>query len=396
MLDIKNYLGGSPRTLNEINISVVLDRIRTGDNVSRSSLSKELNLSLPSISRIVNTLIKKKYVIEEGVGKSSGGKRPIILRFNGDRSYVIGIGIDIDFIEVMLSDLSGNEKKTIYETFPKEKKPKEMIDTIIKYINKIIKETEVDAGKIEAVALGLPAMQDTQTGLIKLCPTIPDWEGINLCEILSKKIKKDILIDNVANLSLLGEVWKGVAKGFKDVVLVAIGTGIGAGILLNGQLYRGFNGSAGEIGYMFIDKNVNKNTYVPFGQFEYLASNTALRRNNIKIEFNGKSDYNINDLIENKIKRARVLQILDNLAFGISNLIAVLNPELVIIRGALFFHSDYCFNYLRNKVETLVPLTTKLVRSTLKEKDVALGAVKLALNHLDGKILSPFFWKRDS
>lgn len=394
MQDIKKYLGGSQHTLNEINMSVVLDRIRRETNASRSSLSKELNLSLPSISRIVNKLIEKNYILEFGYGKSSGGKKPIILRSNSEKSYVIGIGVDIDFIELMLSDLSGNIKGIIYKEFVEEKKPKEMINIIAKYINRIIKESKVEAEKVEVISLGVPAMQEIQTGLIRVCPTIPDWEGINLSDVLAKEIKKDVLVDNVANVALLGEAWKGIAQGYKDVILIAIGTGIGAGIMLNGRLYKGSNGSAGEIGYMFIDKNMRKDISGTFGQFEYLASNTALRRNNIKISFNGKSKQTIDYLIktDNK-KRNFILGIIKNLAFGISNLITTLSPELIIVRGALFYNSDFCFNYLKRMVRGLSPFEVKLVKSSLKQKDITFGAVRLALNYLDRKILSPFFYK---
>jgi glucokinase len=144
---------------------------------------------------------------------------------------------------------------------------------------------------------------------------------------------------------------------------------------------------------MFIDKNMNKNKSTPFGQFEYLASNTALRKNNIQISFDGTSNQNITNLIKDDGKKRVILEIINNLAYGISNLVAVLNPELVVIRGALFYESEYCFNYLKNKVKGLLPFQTKLVRSTLKKKDITFGAVNLALNHLDRKILSPFFYK---
>jgi DNA-binding Lrp family transcriptional regulator len=157
MSDIKNYRGGSQKTLNEINISVVLDRIRGGDNVSRSSLSKELNLSFPTVSRIVETLIEKKYIYEVGPGKSSGGKRPMILRFNAERSYVIGIGADVNFINVLLSDLCGNEIKTIYESFPKYKKPNEMIDIIVGYINRINSELTITGKEVAVISIGIPA-----------------------------------------------------------------------------------------------------------------------------------------------------------------------------------------------------------------------------------------------
>ena len=389
MPDIKSYLGGTPKTLNEINMSVVLDRIRNGDNVSRSSLSRELNLSFPTISKIVDALIEKNYVVEVGPGKSSGGKRPIIVRFNNEYSYVIGIGVDVDFIDIMLADFSGNEVNTIYERFIKEKSPEEMIELVVQYINKITEESGIDYEKVKAVSLGLPAMQDTETGVIRLCPTIPDWEGINLREILKNKLQMDVLIDNVANMSILGEVWKGVAKGYNNVILIGIGTGIGAGILINGRLYRGANGSAGEIGFLYIDKNMPYDGSKLFGQFEYLASNSALKR--ILKESGIQASQNLKDVIKNKNIKSSIFEIVDNFAYGVANLISVLNPEIVVIRGELFYEEEPFFSYLKSKICTLIPFKTHLVKSFLREKDITLGAVNYALNYLDSKILSPFF-----
>lgn len=393
MADIKKYLGGSPRTLNEINMSVVLDRIRRGDNVSRSSLAKELKLSLPSISRIVGTLINKKYVIEAGLGKSSGGKKPTIIRFNEERAYVIGIGVDVNFIDIMLSDISGNEKRNIYKKFLRDKSPKDMIKTIVKYIDEIIKDAEVEDDKVEVVSLGIPAMVESETGLVRMCPTIPSWEGINLGEVLSGEINKDVLVDNEANMSLLGERWRGEAQNINNAIFIGVGTGVGAGILINGKIFRGHNGSAGEIGNMFIDRNLNKRNSQPYGQFEYLASNKALREKVMGVDSNSEVKQTIKKLAKNDdIKKDSILEIVDNFAFGIANLITILNPELVVIRGDLFYESDYFFNYLKDKIYNLMSFKTRIVKSSLKERAVTIGAIRLAMKYLDRKILSPFFY----
>ncbi|KPJ66640.1 hypothetical protein AMJ44_08095 [candidate division WOR-1 bacterium DG_54_3] len=370
-------------------MSVVLDRIRHGDNVSRSSLSRELDLSFPAISRIVEALIEKNYVVEIGPGKSSGGKRPIILRFNNEYSYVIGIGVDVDFIDVMLADFSGNEVNTIYERFIEEKSPEEMIKLIVQYVYKIIEESGIHYDKVKVVSLGLPAMQDTETGVIRLCPTIPNWEGINLREILTNELQMDVLIDNVANMSMLGEAWKGAAKGYNNVILIGIGTGIGAGILINGRLYRGANGSAGEIGFLYVDKNMTFSSSKLFGQFEYLASNSALKR--VLMEKGIQASQDLRDIIKNEAIKSSIFEIIDSFAYGVANLIAVLNPELVVIKGDLFYEDGSFFSYLKSKIGTLIPFKTRLVKSLLREKDVTYGAVDCALNYLDMKILSPFF-----
>jgi len=396
MADIKKYLGGSPSTLNQLNISVVLDRIRRQHSITKSGLAKNLNLSLPTISRIVNTLIEKGYVIEAGFGKSSGGKKPKILEFNSRKAFIAGIAIDINFIEIILSDLSGNERKYLHKEFLSDKNPDTIIETIIEYINKSVEETHIDKKELEVISLGIPGMIEKETNLVKLIPTIPVWEGINLKEILTKKTGKEVLIDNMNNMSLLGERWKGKANGYNDVVFVGVGTGIGSGILINGKIFRGFNGSAGEVGYMFIDRNMDKSISDPQGQFEYLASEIALKKeickmclsDNISME---NSDRHIIGLLEDAKYFKHILGIIDNFAYGITNLITILNPELVIVEGSLFEKSENAFEYLVKKVKELSKFKTKITMSSLGKKAISIGAVIHGLKYLDKKIISPLF-----
>lgn len=396
MSDIKKYQGGSQSTLNHLNVSVVLDRIRNEISISRSGLAKSLQLSLPSISRIVDTLIDKEYVIEAGYGESTGGKKPKILRFNSSKSYVIGIAIDINFIDIILSDLSGNEKKYIHEEFLEGKDPNSIIDVLLGHIEKITIESEIDKNLVEVIAIGIPGMIEKNSNIIKLIPTIPSWEGVNVSEILFEKTGIRILMDNMNNMSLLGERWKGKAKDYNNVVFIGIGTGIGSGILIDGKLHRGFNGSAGEVGYMLIDKNLNKKVSDPQGQLEFLASDTALRSKISKICIENSNNFKnetsiIKSLINEPKYSEQITEIIDNFAYGVTNMITILNPELVVIEGFLFKDCSKAFDYLVQKVEQLSTFKTKIVLSDLGKKSISLGAVRSGIKYLDRKILSPLF-----
>mgnify|MGYP006293064843 CR=1 FL=1 len=385
-------LGGTPSTLREFNTSIVLDRVRRGGTVSRASLARELNLSLPAISKSVQVLLRQNYILEVGPGESSGGKRPTILRFNAERNYVIGVGVDVDYIEVTLADLAGEEKATLIESFEKDKKPNEVIELIEEYIQRIVETSCIEYDKIGVVVLGLPAMVNTRHGVVELCPTLPEWEGKDVVSMLSSRLNRAVLADNVANLSLLGETWKGSAVGYRDAALVAIGTGIAAGVMIDGRIYRGAEGAAGEVGYMIIDRTMSAAASAPFGQFEYMASNTTLKRNNIRIGMNVGRKTNGENL-EDLGAKAVMAEVIENIAIGICNLTAVLNPEVVVVRAPLFYPCEGCFEQLQSQVYDRTPLRTRLVRSTLGEKDITIGAIRLGLDHLDEEVLSPLFLK---
>ncbi len=395
MADIKKYSGGSQTTIKEINISVVLDRIRSQDNTTRSSLSRELNLSLPTVSRTVDTLIDRRLVLEAGSGESTGGKKPTLLKFNKGVSYVIGIEVDIHLINVILADFSGNIVQSINMRFKKNKKPEEMTGIVLKYIDRIIEKSKISNKKIKAIALGIPAYVNNKTGIIGLCPTIPAWEGINLAKVLSKKTKKEVIVDNMINMSILGERRKGIARDAQNAVYIGIGTGIGAGILINGKIYRGNDGTAGEIGYIYIDRDISKNKSGEYGQFEYLCSDLALVRETKgkqnSREINNIRHFDFKSEIENPENKEIIIKIISDLALGISNIVSILNPELVIVRGELFYYSDLYLNMLKKKVDDLLLFKTRIVNSSLKEKAVSVGAVVCGIQYLEKKILSPLF-----
>ena len=408
MGNIKEYNGGSPSALREINMSVVLDRIKGTNAISRVSLSRELNITQTTINRIVNQLIKEGLVIETGFGESSGGKKPRILKYNASRAYVIGIEVDIDHINIILTDLSAKEMAYISNKFEKKIDYRFINKYIFKYIDYVIKDSGINKDKIEVIALGLPAMVHPKDGTISLCPSIPFWEGINLNNTIKKEFGCDVMSDNAPNMAVIGEQKFGVAKSLNNVVFFWVGTGIGAGIIIDGKIYKGSNGAAGEVGYMQINKSVPKNTNEKYGQFEFLASTLAiLRRVREEIKAGSKPSFlskkkldieriTLNDIIDayhhNELFIKRIIdETLDNLALGIGNVITTLNPEIVLIRSELLSAENCFFEIFKKKIQNFVPFCPNISITTLGEKAVALGAISMAIQKIDQQILSPLF-----
>ncbi|MCK5155158.1 MAG: ROK family transcriptional regulator [Spirochaetales bacterium] len=379
MANIKNHFGSTIKSLQEINLSVVLDRIKSQEATTKAELSRELQLSQPTVSRIVDLLSDRGYVVEIGPGESSGGKKPTLIRFNPDIAYVIGVGVNIDFIEIVLADFTGTTVKRRYEKFDIYKNPEHMIETIVTNVKSIISQARIRKSKIKVVSIGIPACIEPRTNIIRDCPSIPLWEGTNVKEILAEKLKMEVLTDNMMNMSLMGERWKGAAKGIDNAVYVGMTTGISAGLLLNGNIYRGYNGSAGEIGYMYTrGRELENQKHIKYGQFESLCSELALKRG---LEGkNGAAD------------RGKIIEkILRNMSFGIANLISMFNPEVIILGGELFYHSNKYIDMINQYVGELIHFHVNIITSSLKEDAVAIGAVDYAIKHLENQIFSPFF-----
>ncbi len=391
--DISEYGGGKPATIKEINTSVVLNRIRSVSECSKSSLARDLDLSLPSISRIVSRLIDAGYVLEGPLGASAGGKKPTLLRFNASVAYVAGISIDMNHVSVVLSDLSGEAVGSLrryrdYSGYSADK----IISMLREYLERVVGDACVDPRRVEIATVSVPATEDN-AGVVRFCPTIPAIEGVKLGDRLSSALSMTVLIENVANSAIVGEVWRGGAGGLKNAVFVDIGSGIGLGIMVNGRIYRGSTGYAGEIGYMFIDRNMTHGEFSPFGQLEYLSSNTAMERIGLLSANGRKSGEYFVDRIDNEEKAQLARGVIDDLALGISNVITILDPEVVVINSELLSVDESLFEYLKSRLRSLAPFACNVVKSVLKERAPLVGAVRIALDIKDREIISPFFRK---
>lgn len=406
MEKIKEFKGSSPNTIKEMNMSIVIDKIRCSTGITRAELSRNLDLTQTSISRIVNELLRKHIILECGIGKSEGGKKPIILKYNSKREFVLAGDFNIDYFNLAISDLNGEiifEKK--YNIF----KSPETIDLridISKNILSFIKESKINKNKIKIMVLGIPATIDPYTQITSSFLYKKSWDGINISNEINKIIEIPIFVQNEANLAALGE-YKFRNKIINNFVFISIGIGIGAGIILNGRIFKGYSGSAGEIGFLIIDKINNQKRDINLGQFENLASiySTCKKANDLIEKGKAKSllkycshenKLSIEDIItskknKNEISTRIINEALNNLAYGISNVIVTLNPELLVISGEIFELDNSLIYNLKEIIEKIIPVKTHIELSQLGEKAELRGAIYSALNEYDKNLISPIF-----
>jgi glucokinase len=311
---------------------------------------------------------------------------------------IVGVDLGGTKIEAVLSDSCGNIRKREL----KETRADEGPNAVIKRIVDAIKAVSSD-NKIAAVGIGAAGIIDVETGLITVSPNLSGWRNIKLKDILERELSVKTFVDNDATVAAMAEHKFGCAVGCDHVVYVAVGTGIGGGIITNGQIYRGISGSAGEIGHMTIDTNGPLCGCGRKGCWEALASGTALEREaRVKIaegvkttipkyakEGGGKitakgvylaaqdGDKLANELIE---------QLGCYLGVGLANLINIFNPQLVVIGGGVSRMGEMLLEPARKTVrERAFELSAKAARveiSSLGYDAGPLGAVALALSEL--------------
>ncbi|MEW6381112.1 MAG: ROK family protein [bacterium] len=244
----------------------------------------------------------------------------------------------------------------------------EVIGRIAGSILNVIEQAEKEGHRIEGVGIGSPGIIDIRTGTVVTSPNFPEWKQVPLKLIMENKLPYPVFLDNDANAFAYGEKWVGVGKNVQSMVCMTLGTGVGGAIILDGRLWHGFDGMAGEVGHMTVEPNGLKCNCGNYGCLESYASASAVVRR-IKLAIQSGMPTTVMDQVggdQEKITSTLVYQSAlegDSLArqimketsmylgIGIANLINLLNPEMIIIGGGL-----------ANAWDMLYPLTLAEVR----------------------------------
>jgi len=311
---------------------------------------------------------------------------------------IVGVDLGGTKIDAVLSDSCGNIKKREL----KETRASEGPNAVIKRIVDAIKAVSSDS-EIAAVGIGAAGIIDVKTGLITFSPNLPGWRNIKLKDILERELGVKTFVDNDATVAALAEHKFGIAVGCDHVVYVSVGTGIGGGIITNGQIYRGICGSAGEIGHMIIDINGPLCGCGNKGCWEALASGTALEREakakiaeGVKTSIPKYAKESGNKITAkgiylaaqdgDRLAKELIEQLGYYLGVGLANLVNIFNPQLVVIGGGVSRMGEMLLEPARKTIrECAFELSAKAARveiSSLGYDAGPLGAVALALSEL--------------
>jgi predicted NBD/HSP70 family sugar kinase len=399
---------GSPRLLRRLNSAAVLRAIRAGAPISRSELARVTGLSKPTVNGAVELLLDSGYLTERVADIDYGARRPgpraRLLSFRADLGHVLGIDIGANKVLVVVADLTGEILGTVRRpTSTGERQSADaLLDLVGSAADDVLAAAGVDRSSLKAVAVGTPGVVDPASGRVTLAPQLGGWEGIRLGSRLEPSFPCSVLVDNEVHLSVLAERWRGAAQGINDALYVQVGVGIGGGVLIGGDVYRGAGGAAGEIGYLPIvdDEHVGPNG---LGPFEHAAGATAFARLGRRAAEAGESQALLElaggdvDAIDAEVVFAaadrgdeaaeRILDdLLLRLARGIASAVTILNPSTVIVGGGLSRAGERLREPLERLVASLVPVAPRVVLSTLGDESVALGAARLALQAVEERL----------
>lgn len=389
---------GRPRLLRDFNAQQILRLLRKHGTCSRADLVRYSGLSAPTISSGVAYLRQLGLVEPMGPGPSNGGRPPDLLRFNSKAGYVAGVDIGTSLVRIAIADLNGEIAGKVNIATHSQSTPDHVVSLIATGIRKLLGRHKVSAKKLVAVAVGVPGITDIQKGIVLSAPILPQWQAVPLRDILAKKIGARTEVENDVNLAALGEGRWGIARGVKNFVFLTVGSGIGAGIFINGHLYHGADWAAGEIGYLYVPGTEESPLAIlKPGPLEDMIGARAIE--NAWRNLGGQNGENghqtpamgggkILDLAEKGNSAAeRILQQTARiLADAITNICVVLNPSLVVLGGRVGSRPAL-FKATSRIIEFNEFCRPRVAVSTLETEATVLGAVQLALNIAEQKIL---------
>ncbi|TQS75130.1 ROK family transcriptional regulator [Ornithinibacillus gellani] len=321
------------------NKSLVLNVIQSSSPISRADIASITGLNKGTVSSQVTELIDEHLIYESGPGKSSGGRRPVMLLFNKIAGYSIGIDLGVNYILGLLTDLEGNICKENYIKI-KDLSFDEIMEKLYEVIDSLIASAPSSPYGIIGIGIGVPGTVDNN-GNILLAPNLK-WKNIHLKEILEEKYHIPIVIENEANGGAHGERKFGIGMDTKHIVYVSIGIGIGVGLNLNGELYKGNNGFSGELGHMTIDINGKDCRCGSKGCWELYASEQALDDYAAQLKLTSLSEEEISlesllSLAEKGDEKGIALfeEIGNQVGIGLKNIVNIFNPEQIIVGGRL-------------------------------------------------------------
>jgi predicted NBD/HSP70 family sugar kinase len=373
----------TPERIGEHNQKLILEFIRKNGPLSRADVSRGVHMSFPSVSTNISTLIEGDFVEEVGEGDNAIGRKSTLLAYNSKRGYVIGVDIGREQVRMLLADLVGN---TILSINSKEKSGS-IPEMIRKSLKSIIRRSKVPKDKILCVGLGAPGIIDQYTHKVFLAPFIEELSESDLLGVFTEILGDDVpvIIENSVNCGAIGEKWMGAGNGYRDILYVNHGVGVGSALILNGALIRGSTNAAGETGFMVPERSALRSSFAEEGVTEQMISGHAIAARMGESNVKTAVSTMVSGYREGAAEALTLLdEITDYIGMMLINTVSVVNPEVIIITGGVGLGLyDVAYETWNNMLSAHVPYPPKIVKSTLYNKANVLGAVAICLRRIN-------------
>ncbi len=375
--------------MRNINRTAILDLVRREGPIARTDLAQRLKLSTPTVMRIVDDLIDERLVRETGNKEWSGGRRRALIEIDSASHLVVGVDMGGTKVYGAVADLSGKiyrEIKISQHTTNGEESY-QLLHRMCEQLLETARETNLN---LLGIGVGVPGTVSIEDSSVMFASAL-DWINFPLKQRLVQDFQMPVIVDNDVNLSALGELWFGGHGAVENLVLITVGTGIGAGVILNGALHRGSHQAAGEIGFLPPDPAAFDRTYTGFGALEILASGTGMvERARAYLERQASADQHQQPTAEDICSAARrgeawaaevVKESVNYLTMAVAALAVCVDPQVVVLGGGVSLSADLLVEPIQRRLEGRLPAVPIVKASCLGYKAAVMGTIVNLVYH---------------
>lgn len=365
------------------NERLLLEHLRTVGTASRAQLARETGLSKPTVSSALAALETSGLVRVAGMVAPERGRSAVLYEPDPTAGYVLGVDIGRARLRAAVADLAGEVVARI--DIPNDGSTADAVaEAVVGAASRVLRDADVAAERIVHVAVGTPGVFDPRSSRVYYAVNLPDWGQPDLVERIREGLGgRDLSVHNDANLAALGEYAFGAGRDSRLFVYVLVGTGLGLGIVSQGELFTGAHGAAGEIGFLPVSLSTPDRAADASGRgaLEEAVSAEAVVRTARELGVDAPTAKHVFDAARAGIAPAvaAVEREGERLALLVAAVSAVLDPDLVVLGGGVGHSADLLLTTVREVLPAMTPLRPAVAPSELGDDAVLLGAITVAL-----------------
>jgi predicted NBD/HSP70 family sugar kinase len=370
--------GAIPPLLKRLNERTVLDIIRAEAPISRAEISRRSGISKPTVSLILQSLLEASLVRE--ADNAPGGPRYGAVYFEPAPEAALALGVDLGarFLRGAICDLGGRVRAR-QDVEVSGADAEDALAAIAALRESLVESTGLEGQLIDGVVVGVPGVVEAVSGKLSLASNVPGLENRPFASELQERLGLPVMLENDINLAALGELWQGVARGVDDFVFLSVGTGMGAGLVLHGELHRGHHGAAGEVDYALsaseqdVDPSADAVSAFTAGLAAVSGPTSSLR-----------APYDVRAVFEaarrgDQLARSVVDEVARRIALHVAPIAAVADVALVVLGGGIGANGDLLLDPIRKLLADWMPYPPRVEISSLGEAAVLTGALAVGL-----------------
>ena len=386
-------------TMRATNLQVIFDYIRRNEPASRRDIAEFGGLTVAAVSNITSKLLANGLVVEVGAGESVGGRRPTLLGINADCRYAVGIDLTTKQIKLVITNFKAQIIQECACETPLDCGPEHVLDSMARMVKESVKSAGIDPQKVIGIGIVSAGPCDPERGIMQSPPNFPDWGNVPIRDYIQEHTGYPAIFDKDSVGAAMAEYWFGKVGGCGSAFGFLINrAGVGGALLVDGEVFRGFNGGAGEVGHTIVDVHGAKCSCGNYGCLETLVNEQRLVREvatGLKMGresvLDGIEDYDSITLKQimqaaedgDILCRNALDRMADYLAIGIRNIATLFSPEMIVLSGGMisryaYFTQTVLKNAKQRQREKFVKCMN-VVECSFRENQCALGAVALVL-----------------